>query len=173
VFHRPRVNGESQRPFRRRPPDENRRPCRTCRCAAYDRAARQPAKRVTLAADKGYDVEDFVNELRTMRVTPHVAQNTSGRSSAINRRTTRHMKATGSASAFESGLRRASVGSKRSRVKRRRSFGVATGWASLSPSQLPPIIWSGYRSCSQRREPEAQSTELWPKVGDDGVRRAA
>jgi IS5 family transposase len=45
---------------------------------------------ITLGADKGYDAEDFVNELRSMRVTPHVAQNTSGRRSAINRRTTRH-----------------------------------------------------------------------------------
>jgi transposase len=45
---------------------------------------------LTLGADKAYDVEDFVNELRSMKVTPHVAQNTSGRSSAIDRRTTRH-----------------------------------------------------------------------------------
>ena len=45
---------------------------------------------VTLGGDKNYDVEDFVNELRSMRVTPHVAQNSSGRSSAIDGRTTRH-----------------------------------------------------------------------------------
>jgi hypothetical protein len=45
---------------------------------------------ITLGADKAYDVEDFVNELRSMNVTPHVAQNTSGRSSAIDGRTTRH-----------------------------------------------------------------------------------
>jgi transposase len=45
---------------------------------------------ITLGADKGYDTEDFVNELRSMRVTPHVAQNTSGRRSAIDGRTTRH-----------------------------------------------------------------------------------
>nr|WP_249782761.1 MULTISPECIES: IS5 family transposase [Bradyrhizobium] len=45
---------------------------------------------ITLGADKAYDAEDFVNELRSMNVTPHVAQNTSGRSSAINGRTTRH-----------------------------------------------------------------------------------
>ena len=44
----------------------------------------------TLGADKGYDAEDFVNELRSMQVRPHVAQNTNGRSSAIDRRTTRH-----------------------------------------------------------------------------------
>jgi len=45
---------------------------------------------ITLAADKAYDAEDFVNELRSMNATPHVAQNTSGRSSAIDGRTTRH-----------------------------------------------------------------------------------
>jgi transposase len=45
---------------------------------------------VTLGADKGYDTQDFVNELRTLKVTPHVAQNTSHRRSAIDGRTTRH-----------------------------------------------------------------------------------
>lgn len=46
--------------------------------------------RVTLAADKGFDAQDFVAELREINVTPHVAQNTSGRCSAIDGRTTRH-----------------------------------------------------------------------------------
>jgi len=46
--------------------------------------------RITLGADKAYDTEDFVNELRSMKVTPHVTQNTSGRRSAIDGRTTRH-----------------------------------------------------------------------------------
>ena len=41
---------------------------------------------ITLGADKAYDTEDFINELRSMKVT----QNTSGRSSAIDGRTTRH-----------------------------------------------------------------------------------
>ena len=45
---------------------------------------------ITLGADKAYDAEDFVNELRSMKVTPHVAQNTSRRS-AIDGRTTRHI----------------------------------------------------------------------------------
>jgi transposase len=47
-------------------------------------------QRVTLGADKNYDTRDCVHELRELRVTPHVAQNTSGRSSAIDGRTTRH-----------------------------------------------------------------------------------
>lgn len=47
---------------------------------------------VTLGADKGYDAVDFVNELRSMNVRPHVAQNTTRRRgrSAIDVRTTRH-----------------------------------------------------------------------------------
>ena len=45
---------------------------------------------ITLGGDKGFDSADFVNELRSMNVTPHVAQNTSNRSSAIDHRTTRH-----------------------------------------------------------------------------------
>jgi transposase len=44
--------------------------------------------RITLGADKGYDTEDFVNELRSMSVTPHVAAKIAG--SAIDHRTTRH-----------------------------------------------------------------------------------
>jgi transposase len=47
-------------------------------------------QRVTVGADKNYDTHDCVRELRELRVTPHVAQNTSGRSSAIDGRTTRH-----------------------------------------------------------------------------------
>src|SRR5206468_3162180 len=49
-----------------------------------------PTRRVTLAADKGYDSRDFVGALRLLQVTPHVAQNTSNRASAIDQRTTRH-----------------------------------------------------------------------------------
>lgn len=47
-------------------------------------------RRITLAADKAYDTRDFVGALRLLQVTPHVAQNISNRSSAIDRRTTRH-----------------------------------------------------------------------------------
>jgi hypothetical protein len=43
---------------------------------------------VTLGADKGYDTEDFVNELRSMNVAPHVAAKVKG--SAIDGRTTGH-----------------------------------------------------------------------------------
>jgi transposase len=46
--------------------------------------------RVTVAADKGYDTRDLVTGLRAMHATPHVAQHTTGRRSAIDARTTRH-----------------------------------------------------------------------------------
>ena len=45
--------------------------------------------RITLGADKAYDVAEHVSNLREMNVTPHVAQNTARRS-AIDGRTTRH-----------------------------------------------------------------------------------
>jgi transposase len=45
---------------------------------------------ITLGADKAYDTADFVMELREHAVTPHLAQNRSGRRSAIDARTTRH-----------------------------------------------------------------------------------
>jgi hypothetical protein len=49
-----------------------------------------PGKRVTLGGDKNYDTREFVRELRGMNITPHVAQNTSNRRSAVDERTTRH-----------------------------------------------------------------------------------
>jgi transposase len=42
----------------------------------------------TVGADKGYDTRDFVAQVRNLAVTPHVAQNTSNRKSAIDGRTT-------------------------------------------------------------------------------------
>lgn len=47
-------------------------------------------KRSTVAADKAYDTADFVRQCRELEVTPHVAQNTTNRKSAIDGRVTRH-----------------------------------------------------------------------------------
>ena len=41
----------------------------------------------TLGGDKGYDVAEFVKDLRKLKITPHVAQK---KNSAIDGRTTRH-----------------------------------------------------------------------------------
>ena len=63
--------------------------------------------RITMGADKGFDTEYFVNELRSMNVTPHVAA--KAKDSAIDGRTTRHV-ATRLASRSASGSRRCSAG---------------------------------------------------------------
>ncbi len=47
-------------------------------------------RRITLGGDKNYDVHDFVDTLRSLNVTPHVAQNDTNRKSAIDGRTTHH-----------------------------------------------------------------------------------
>jgi transposase len=53
-------------------------------------ARRRRRKRLTVGADKAFDTQDFVARLRELGVTPHVAQSTRNRSSAIDGRTTRH-----------------------------------------------------------------------------------
>ncbi len=60
--------------------------------AAVEMAREIPGgrKRVTLGADRGYDTREFVEQLKDRNVTPHVAQNVSGRRSAVDGRTTRH-----------------------------------------------------------------------------------
>jgi len=52
--------------------------------------ARAGVRRVTVGGDKGYDVHEFVADVRDLGVTPHVAQNHRNRRSAIDARTTRH-----------------------------------------------------------------------------------
>jgi IS5 family transposase len=48
------------------------------------------ARRINLGGDKGYDTAEFVKELRSLKITPHVAQNGTNRKSAIDGRTTNH-----------------------------------------------------------------------------------
>jgi transposase len=61
------------------------------RKAAYKMVKRQKGyrkKRITVAADKGYDAADFVGDMRELKVTPHVASKKKG--AAVDGRTTRH-----------------------------------------------------------------------------------
>jgi len=62
------------------------------RAAAMVMAERlEGTERVTMGADKGYDTQEFVREMRGMHMTPHVAQNEKRRGgSAIDRPTTRN-----------------------------------------------------------------------------------
>jgi IS5 family transposase len=61
-----------------------------------DRHRGDRTRRITLGADKAYDVTDFVGELRSRSVTPHIAidghlsKTGKPRKTAINRRTLRH-----------------------------------------------------------------------------------
>src|SRR5580704_10709594 len=92
-------------------------------------------RRITVGGDKGFDTADFVMELRELGVVPHVAQNTKGRRSAIDGRTTRHP---GYSSA--SGLKRCSAGQRRSQAKGRRDFGACHVCDGPSPSPWRPTI---------------------------------
>jgi transposase len=47
-------------------------------------------KTVTLGGDKNYDTQELVQDLREIKVRPHVAQNNANRRSAIDGRTTQH-----------------------------------------------------------------------------------
>lgn len=62
---------------------------RSTAAAMLQRAPRR-ARRRTVGADKAYDTKGFVADARNAGFTPHVAQNTTNRRSAIDRRTTRH-----------------------------------------------------------------------------------
>jgi IS5 family transposase len=42
-----------------------------------------PDTEITVGADKGYDAREFIEACQEMKVTPHVAQNKSGRRSAV------------------------------------------------------------------------------------------
>jgi hypothetical protein len=54
-------------------------------------AARRLAQAIKVVADKATGAKNFVNELRSNKASPHVAQNTNGRSSAIYGRDTPDM----------------------------------------------------------------------------------
>ena len=43
----------------------------------------EPEREITLGADKGYDAQEFIDACIELGVTPHVAQNKSGRKSAV------------------------------------------------------------------------------------------
>jgi IS5 family transposase len=63
----------------------------TKRRAANEMVKRQKGrrkKRITVVADKGYDAFDFVQDMRELNVTPHVASKKKG--TAVDGRVTRH-----------------------------------------------------------------------------------
>jgi hypothetical protein len=105
---------------------------------------------ITLGADKSYDAADFVEELRTLNVRPHVAQNTSGRRSAIDKRTTRH-PGYAKSQRIRKRIEEAFGWSRRSPGCARRSSGAGRRSPGPSPSRWPPTTWCGRPRCWRRR----------------------
>ena len=124
------ADGASLGPDREGHGHAGRRPRRTRRGAGDDRSACPGAHRITVAADKGYDTRDFVAELRAMDVTPHVAQHTAGRRSAIDARTTRH-----------AGLRGQSTEAEARRARLRLDEDRSAGLRKLRHRGGPLVTW--------------------------------
>ena len=95
---------------------------------------------ITLAADRGFDARDFIMELRERRVTPHIAQNTSGRRSAIDRRTTRH-PGYGASQRVRKRIEEAFGWIKTIAGQARTKLRGLGGCAGPLPSQLPLTTW--------------------------------
>ncbi len=89
VLHGAPADGEPARPDRGRANHARDRPG-GARGGRGDDPAATRGRRATLGADKAYDAAEHIARLRAIGVTPHVAQNTAGRRSAIDGRTTRH-----------------------------------------------------------------------------------
>ena len=104
--------------------------------------------RITLGADKGYDAEDFVNELRSMNVTPHVAAKAKG--SAIDGGRP-GMPDTPSASASAKGSRKRLAGARPLGRPPRPCCADSNAWARSSPSRSPPTISPACQSCSRHK----------------------
>lgn len=94
--------------------------------------------RVTVGGDKGYDDAGFVDSLRSLNATPHVAQK-QRRRSARARRGTPGMR---SASVRANASKRCSAGSRPSDNSDRRGTAGATASAGCLPSRSPSTTWS-------------------------------
>ncbi len=120
---------------------------------------------VTLAADKSYDASDFVNELGSMIVPPHVAQNTTRRGCSSNDGRTAHHPGYRASQRVRKMIEEAFGWMKTVAGMRRPMLrGVdRVGWNS--PSRLRPTTWSAFRAC-WRRPADGQDPSL-----REGLRR--
>src|SRR3954463_7080052 len=92
---------------------------------------------ITLGADKAFDVAGHVAKLREMNVTPHVAQNTTNRASAIDGRTTRH-PGYALSQRIRQRIEEASAGSKSRAACARPATEGSSVSNGVSPSPRPP-----------------------------------
>ena len=107
--------------------------------------ARDAAGKPNWPAIKVY-AQDFVEELREINVTAHVAQNTSGWRSSIDGGL-RVITAMPSACVFASGSRRLSAEPRRWLACARRAIAGCPRWTGSSPSQWQLTTWFACRSC--------------------------
>jgi hypothetical protein len=125
--------------------------------------ARYPpgSRRLTLGADKAYDVHEFVDDLRDLNATPHIAQDTTNRGSAIDVRTTRHSGQVISQQKRKR-TRNRSAGPRCSAGSLGRCCAAPPACDSSSPSQWQPTTSSGCPNCS---EPQHEERNL----GQNGI----
>ena len=110
---------------------------------------------VTLGADKGYDAADFIEELRTLNVRPHVAQNTSRRGAAIDGRTTRQ-SGDGMSQRIRKRIEEAFGWVKTvAGLRKTKLRGLPRRLTGHSPSRLPPTTWCAFQSSWLERCREA------------------
>lgn len=102
-----------------------------------------------LLGDKGYDTKEFVQEMRGINATPHVAQNDGEEASRQARSgyTTSTLEALletrSTPSSSEAKHRDGPAGSKPWACCARHDIVESREWDGCSPSQLPPITWCG------------------------------
>ena len=138
---------------------------------------RRKGRRTTLVADKAYYVADFVDALRGLTVTPHIAvdghvtKTGKRRKTRIDRRTTRHP---------------GYAVSQRLRKRIEEDFGWiktpvgwprpaiagSTGWAGCSRSPPPPTTWSGCPNSSPKRRRGARKPPNAPSASPRAGREA-
>src|SRR3954466_3449240 len=121
---------------------------------------RRPRRRITLGADKAYDVTAFVEDLRQRQVTPHVAIDGGGSASVAwcagprSMAVPPAMSATASAKSAASGSRRCSGGSRPRPASPRLRFEGAPRPKRSSPSRSPPTTSSASPSSWSHRQCE-------------------
>jgi hypothetical protein len=113
---------------------------------------RSSARRITLGADKAYDVEAFVGAPRERKLTPHSAvQGVVSKTGRFARPPSTRARcatpATPSASASGSASRRHSAGSRSRAASPGRSCAAEGRSRRSSPSRSPPAISSACRNC--------------------------
>lgn len=113
----------------------------------------------TVGGDKAYDTAQFVEDVRALGITPHVAQNiTKSRGSMIDARTTRHAGYTVSQWCRKQ-VEEILGGVRRLAACARPATAVAPARGSGPTSWGARTTCSGWRSCSRSPRPHEHATQ--------------